>query len=207
MIPQILFRVVPERTTDEVEDLWRLAVDLHPDWLHITYRDPIDLAKVPQIAPVAHLATTGAQLAGLVRLAALWNHGGVYIDSDFECFRPFDPLLDLSAFAGWEDANVVPDAVLGASMAHLAIGACLALAMDRIRSNSTDWRTGNGAWSTGPGVTTTVLPGHPDVVLFPPGSFYPYHYSERHRRHDDHRGANPWAFGAHHWHASWLKGG
>lgn len=207
MIPRILFRVVPEHTTDEVENLWQRAIGSHPGFDLVTYRDPIDFAEFPEIVDVVPLARSGAQLAGLVRLAALWRHGGVYIDSDFECFRSFGPLLELSAFAGWEDANVVPDAVLGAQPEHPAIGACLALAVDRIRSSSTDWRTGNGAWSTGPGVTTTVLPGRDDVVLFPPAAFYPYHYSERHRRHDDHRGANPWAFGAHHWHASWLKGG
>jgi hypothetical protein len=63
---------------------------------------------------------------------------------------------------------------------------------------------GEGPWESGPGVTTAVLPGRTDVLLLPPGSFFPYHYSERKRRHEDHMGANPWAFGAHHWAASWL---
>jgi hypothetical protein len=48
-----------------------------------------------------------------------------------------------------------------------------------------------------------VLPNRDDVALLPPGSFYPYHYTERHRRHEDHAAA-PWTFGAHHWAASWL---
>lgn len=207
MIPRILFRVVPERTSDEVEDLWRRAVELHPGWQHITYRDPIRTELFDITSSEWMRCSSGAQLAGLVRLEALYSHGGVYIDSDVECFRSFEPLLALRAFAGWEDANVVPDAVLGAERWHPAVRACIDLAIERIRSSSTDWRTGNGAWSTGPGVTTSVLPGRDDVVLFPPAAFYPYHYSERHRRHEDHRTTNPWAFAAHHWHASWLKGG
>jgi hypothetical protein len=46
--------------------------------------------------------------------------------------------------------------------------------------------------------------GRPDVLLLPPGSFYPYHYSEMERRGDPHHEQQPWAFGAHHWHGSWL---
>ena len=42
-----------------------------------------------------------------------------------------------------------------------------------------------------------------DVTLLGPESFYPYHYTEKHRRTEDH-GANPATFGAHHWAGSWL---
>jgi hypothetical protein len=63
---------------------------------------------------------------------------------------------------------------------------------------------GEGAWLSGPGVTTAALPGRGDVLLLPPGSFYPYHYSEKEaRRGEDHASEQPWAFGAHHWHHSW----
>lgn len=205
MIPRILFRTVPAATSPEAEDLWDTATAVHPDWATVTYRDPLNPADFPDTSPHWQRCTSGAQLAGLVRLEALWRHGGVYIDSDVECYRPFTPLLGVDMFAGWEDAGVVPDAVLGATKEHPAIRDCIDLAIERLRSDTDDWRTGSGAWGTGPGVTTTVLPGRDDVLLLPPGSLYPYHYSERHRRHDDHRTANPWAFCAHHWAASWLK--
>jgi hypothetical protein len=55
------------------------------------------------------------------------------------------------------------------------------------------------------GVTTEVLPGRDDFLVLPPGAFYPYHYSEKEqRRRENHRKAQPWAFVAHHWWASWL---
>lgn len=107
-------------------------------------------------------------------------------------------------FAGWEDDQVVPDAVLGATAGHPAIRACIDLAIERLTSNSTDWRTGNTSWATGPGVTTTVLADRRDVLLLPPGSLYPYHYSVKHRVDIAAvRSANPWAFGAHRWNHSW----
>lgn len=203
MIPRILHRTVPAETAAEAEQFWAKAVALHPGWEHHTWRDPLDSAEFPITSPHWWRCMTGAQLAGLVRLEVLWNHGGIYIDSDVELVRPLDPLCQLDAFAAWEDAQCVPDAVLGARPQHPAVKDMLDLAVRRLKSDSTDWRTGNGAWATGPGVTTTVLPGRDDVLLLPPGSFYPYHYTEKHRRGED-WAALPWCFGAHHWAASWL---
>lgn len=204
MIPRILHRVVPADTSDEVEGFWSGAFLLHPGWDLRTHRDPLNASAWPLTSPLWPLCTSGAQLAGLVRLEALWRFGGVYIDSDVELYRGLEPLLGLSAFAAWEDAETIPDAVLAAEPGHPAIRECIDLACDRLRSRSDDWRSGSGAWATGPGVLTTLLPGRHDVTLLPPGSFYPYHYTERERRHEDHRAAQPWAFGAHHWAASWL---
>ena len=48
------------------------------------------------------------------------------------------------------------------------------------------------------------FPGRSDVLLFPPGTLYPYHYKEKQRRSEDHATAQPWAFMAHHWAGSWL---
>lgn len=204
MIPKRLIRSVPVKTSDEVEAFWDQAAELHAGWEMVTLRDPIDPTWFPLTAKHWSRCQSGAQLAGLVRLEALWHRGGVYIDSDVECYRPFTPLMDLRAFAAWEDPAVVPDAVLGAERAHPAIMDCLNLALRRLHSNDPDWCTGSGAWATGPGVTTTVLPNRGDVLVLPPGAFYPYSYTEKHRRHEDHAAEQPWAFCAHHWAGSWL---
>ena len=205
MIPRILVRCVPERTDRQIEAWWSEWCALHPDWEHVTYRDPLDPDQFPLTSPLWERCTSGAQLAGLVRLEALARHGGIYLDSDVEPYRPLTPLLGLQAFAGWEDHEVVPDAVLGATAGHPAILACLDLAVERLCGDSSDWRTGPGAWGTGPGVTTTILPGRDDVLLLPPGSFYPAHYSRKDRVDwANVRRTNPWAFGAHRWHASWV---
>jgi hypothetical protein len=195
-IPRILHRTVPADTTTQVEGWWEHWRQLHPGWELRTHRDPLHPADWPETADLWDRCQSGAQLAGLVRLEALWRWGGVYVDSDVEPYRSLEPLLHASAFAAWEDAKVVPDAVLGAEPAHPAVR----LMLDRARAAIL---AGAKAWESGPGVTTAVLPGRPDVLLLPPGSFYPYHYTEKQRRREDHRGAQPWAFAAHHWHHSW----
>lgn len=194
MIPPNLHRTVPEQTTDEVEEWWLRAAALHPRWQCYTWRDPMPAELFPLTSTHWWRCATGAQRAGLIRLEVLWHHGGVYLDSDVEVFRPFDSLRQCAGFAAWEDASCVPDAVLGFKRGHPAVERMLALAIERIDQ---------GAWASGPGVTTEVLPGRDDVLVLPPGAFFPYHYNEKHRRHEDFTGL-PWVFCAHHWHGSWL---
>ena len=191
-IPRILHRTVPAETTAEVEGWWAEWGRLHPDWRLLTWREPLDLDAFPDTGRWLRKATTGATRADLVRLEVLWRMGGVYVDSDVEPYRALDPLLPLDAFAAWEDPKVIPNAVLGARAGHPAIRECLDRAIRLV---------GRGApvWDAGPGVTTRVLQGRDDVLLLPPGSFYPYHYRDYKRgRHRDHRADQPWAFGAHH---------
>lgn len=204
MIPRRLIRTVPEHTTADVERWWSAAVEICHGWDHVTLREPLDPADFPLTGHLWSLCQSGAQKAGLIRLEIVHRLGGVYIDSDVELYRPLDALLTLPAFAAWEDEDTVPDAMFGAEPEHPAVTAMLAEATHRLQSGVLDWRTGAGAWSTGPGVFTAVLPDRADVLLLPPGAFYPYHYSEKHRRHEDHRTAQPWCFAAHHWAGSWV---
>jgi len=108
--------------------------------------------------------------------------------------RPLDPLLNSRAFAAWEDERVVPDAVLGAEPRHPAFKVMIAKARLAIEN-------GADAWASGPGVTTNTLPGRDDVLLLPPGSFYPVHYKEKNRLGT--RNDLPWVFLEHKWHHSW----
>lgn len=198
-IPRVLHRTVPLEVDDEAERWWaRWAELLGPAWALHTWRDPLDPEDFPITADLWDRCANGAQLAGLVRLEVLWHHGGVYVDADVEPYRGLEPLLGARGFAAWEDAGVVPDAVLGAMPGHPAVEVMLT----RARQLMLD---GADAWHTGPGVSTWTLPGRPDWLLLPPGSFYPYHYTERHKRAHDHMSAQPWAFGAHHWAGSWLS--
>jgi hypothetical protein len=195
VIPRRLIRTVPAEVDEEAEGFWSRFGELHPGWELITFRDPVDPAEFPLTAGHWDRCVSGAQRAGLIRLEALHRLGGVYVDADVEPYRPFDPLLGVDAFAAWEDAHVVPDAVLGAAAGHPAIRSAIDLAVERLDL---------GAWESGPGVTTELLPGRADVLLLPPGSFYPYPYNRKELRHHDHAREQPWAFVAHHWTMSWV---
>jgi hypothetical protein len=130
----------------------------------MTHRDPLDPAHWPLTSPHWAKVTSGAQLADLVRLEALLRFGGFYLDSDCEPFRPLDPLLGAEVVAAWEDERTIPNAVLGARPDHPAIRECLVQCIASLP---------RGTWEAGPGVTTRVLGKRDDVLVLPPGSFYP----------------------------------
>lgn len=199
MIPRILFRTVPAETTAEVEAWWEHACSLHPGWEHRTYRDPID----PTDWATSDLwpkCLAGAQFADVIRLEALERHGGVYVDSDVEVFRPFTPLLGVEMFAGWEDDQSIPNAVLGAVPHHPAVRLALHRIREYIEHPHESRSTAERIWIAGN--MTTVLQGRPDVLTLPPGSLYPVHYRETSDVRDPMR-AWPWAFCRHHWRHSW----
>lgn len=197
MIPQLIHRTVPQRTQRTVEEFWREFAKLHPGWELRTWREPLDPADFPLTSDLWDRCENGAQKAGLIRLELLVTHGGIYVDSDVQPLRPMEPLRRCSAFAGWEDHKCVPDAVLGAVPHHPAFVEMLARARASVEAGET-------AWKSGPGVTTAVLPGRDDVLLLPPGSLYPYHYTEKNRAREKFTRTQPWAFVVHHWAGSWL---
>lgn len=56
-----------------------------------------------------------AHLSDAVRLIALLEHGGVYLDTDVEVFRPFDDLLGTEFLVGYMWDCMLGTAVLGAA--------------------------------------------------------------------------------------------
>lgn len=85
-----------------------------PDYEIVLWdRKRFDLDTVPWVAQ-AFAAKKYAFAADYIRMYALYNYGGIYLDSDVEVLRSFDPLLDLPYFAGVESAGTIEAAVLGA---------------------------------------------------------------------------------------------
>ena len=72
-----------------------------------------DLEQVPAYVRQAYEAGRWAFVSDYVRLRALTEVGGVYLDTDVEIVRPLDPFLKHEAFAGFESPTHVQTAVLG----------------------------------------------------------------------------------------------
>lgn len=70
--------------------------------------------------------------ADYIRLYALYNYGGIYLDSDVEVLKSFDDLLDLPYFFGREHyfdmidaSNTIEAATMGCEKGNSIIKACL----------------------------------------------------------------------------------
>lgn len=72
--------------------------------------------------------------ADYIRLYALYNYGGIYMDMDIEVLRPFDEnLLDSEILAGYENdtTKLIEAGFLGAEKSNAFIGECLKHYQDR----------------------------------------------------------------------------
>lgn len=54
-----------------------------------------------------------AYVSDYVRLYAIYNYGGIYMDCDVEVLRTFDNLLNLKGFTGFEDDKHIASWILG----------------------------------------------------------------------------------------------
>lgn len=57
-----------------------------------------------------------------VRLYALYNQGGIYMDTDVEVLKPLDRFLNEEAFSGFENEKAVPTGILASVPKQQAIG-------------------------------------------------------------------------------------
>lgn len=63
--------------------------------------------------------------ADYIRLHAVYNYGGIYLDGDIEVLKKFDDLLHLPYFFGSEGSKIVEAGVFGAEKGSQWIGDCL----------------------------------------------------------------------------------
>ena len=69
--------------------------------------DNFDLNSVPYVKE-AYEVKKYAFVTDYVRLYALFHEGGVYMDTDVEVLKPYDDLLSLSGFTGYEGSKHLP---------------------------------------------------------------------------------------------------
>lgn len=84
-----------------------------PDWKFKLWNEDNFDVNCTIYTKEAYEAKKYAFVSDYVRLWALNNEGGLYLDTDVEVFRPFDDLLKYHAFAGFEGSK------------HLPVGTCV----------------------------------------------------------------------------------
>ena len=106
-----------------------------PDWEYRLWsEDNFDIASAPQYVREAYAAKKYAFVSDYVRLWALEQEGGLYMDVDFEVYKSFDDLMEqYAAFAGYEGSkkNPVMMGVIAAEAHHPWIQGMMATYADR----------------------------------------------------------------------------
>jgi len=146
-IPRVIHQIwlgspLPRRLA-RYSDTWRRR---HPDWEMKLWTDA-DVARLDfPSRDLFEAATCWGQKSDLLRIELLNAFGGVYVDLDYECYRPLDVLVERYDFfstlkflytahlgwpAVWPDAMVVCNSLLGARPGHPLLGAYL----ERVRAS------------------------------------------------------------------------
>lgn len=110
-------------------DSWKRVL---PDYEFVLWdKNRFDVDSVPWVKEACE-KKKWAFAADYIRLYALYNYGGIYLDSDVEMIKSFDELLDLPYFLGREHffdiidaSNTIEAATIGAEKGNPFIKACL----------------------------------------------------------------------------------
>lgn len=94
-----------------------------------------------------------AFLADLARLWALYEYGGIYLDTDIEVYKSFEDLLDNKMFWGFEQKHYLSNATIGAEKGNPIIKEMLDVYDTKTFNPKGNW----WEWETGPKIMTEVL--------------------------------------------------
>lgn len=112
MIPKIIHYIWfgSKPLTPLAEDCLASWKEQMSDWQIMRWDESnFDIAAAPRYVKQAYEARKFAFVSDYVRLWALEQYGGLYMDVDFMVFRPFDELMDkYPAFAGYEGSKRQP---------------------------------------------------------------------------------------------------
>lgn len=204
MIPRTFHHIwvggpIPEHLTDYIESWQRV----HPDWSHRLWTDGdldwlTNQTLFDRVDEIVGPAEVGQLRSDIARLEILARHGGVYIDCDMEARKPFDPLLGVGCFAGFEDPERrwMNNAVLGAVPQHPFISALLEQLPRSVESARRAGIRRPNRFS-GPQFVTPIWSNwfRDQVTVHPHTHFYPYSFRELNRQGEDF----PDAYAIHHW--------
>lgn len=96
-----------------------------PDYkINIWTKDNFDIESILWVKE-AFESKKYAFAADYIRFWALYNFGGIYLDSDVEVLKTFDEMLKTKSFIGFEYLNIPEAAVVGAEKGCKWIKQCL----------------------------------------------------------------------------------
>lgn len=89
--------------TEECLASWKISM---PNWKIIRWDESnFDIAAAPKYVRQAYEVRKYAFVSDYVRLWALEQYGGVYVDTDVKVLKSYEPLLNDTAFIGLEESK------------------------------------------------------------------------------------------------------
>jgi hypothetical protein len=150
-------------------DSWRQH---HPGWEHRLWTED-DLPEDPVRPEVLDRLRAPVERADILRFEILFRYGGVYADTDLECLRPVDDLLEGEEFVA---VCLKPGRVTNTFIAAAAGHQLLERALRELRPMDVYWTAAASESikeGAGPPFLRRLVAGDPGVKLLEPPLFFP----------------------------------
>ena len=188
MVPRILHQIwLGDRELPEefaaYRETWRTH---HPAWEHRLWAED-NLPSGLRRPEVYERLRVPAERSDILRLEVLWLFGGVYVDTDFECLGPLDPVIDELDFftAPLKPNGWVNNAFIGSVAGH----PILDRALTELRPREFHGYDKHG---TGPRFLDTLLQDYPEAARLPAELFYQTSPSQLEHAVAVHHAAQSW---------------
>jgi mannosyltransferase OCH1-like enzyme len=180
---------MPERYGDYAKGFLKL----NPGWVVMDWTGGINFRLINQ--ELFDNAVDGCEQSDLARYEILYQFGGVFIDTDMECKKSFEPLREV-AFCGEQEPGRPCPAVIGAECGNPFILEVIRAFPEAFARNPTD----RIARCFEPFSRRAVASSH--IHVYTKEYFYPYHYTEKHK----YFGFEDWpnSYAVHHWDGGWA---
>jgi mannosyltransferase OCH1-like enzyme len=173
----------------------------HPDWTFYFWRldnlpqhinsDTLNVAKDSKFSVTVR--------SDVLRFEILRLYGGIYVDTDMECLKPFDEFLNLDFFTGYEDdVQTACPSLIGSVPNYSLITEVSRISVDNAKN------LGHEKSNKAPNNITGVLPfsntvkkfiKNTNISVFDKNYFYPVSYTNREKLSID----TPLSYAKHYW--------
>lgn len=176
----------------------------HPTWKYILWTD--EKVKGLKLHNRAQFDKTKnfAEKADILRYEILYQMGGLYVDTDFECLRPFDKLHHVAKF--YMGVCNRPGLTCNALIASVPGHEILKQVVHRLKHHASKVSI---IERTGPILLRSKVLEYiksnydPEVLILPPVYFYPFSDSTLVSKSKSF--IKPQTFAVHYWNTSWIK--
>ena len=178
LIPRIFHQiwVGPDPLPEEFVAYRQTWLDHHPGWrLELWTDENLPPAGELRRPEAAERLRAPWERGDIFRIEILWRMGGVHVDTDFECLRSIEPLIEQTEFfIGYRKPGRVNGALMGAVPGH----PLLDLALEEMRPrDSYGMQMGAGSDNnkdeSGPEFLDRLLSEHPGATFIDAELFYP----------------------------------
>lgn len=180
---------------------------MHPDWEYRLWTDEnLDEVDILNRQFFNSISNYGPK-SDYLRYHLLRQFGGLYVDTDFECLKPFDSLryLNFLIGVGYPMQCELYVGLIGATPNHPV----LELACDTISKCTRDFVLGEVFSATSSYFFTkaffdVVKDYQKDVLALPPEYLYPFPNHKGHEIEDGRKYIKEFSFANHYWEVSWA---